>query len=168
MIPKRAMSAFLATVFSLALLLSFRTPGATSLVGSSTDGSDGSAIVGVPTMPEPTTSSSAAPTPAASAPAGGAAATYVDGTVTGPVVSTRYGDVQVQVTISGGSVVDVTALTLPSGDGHSRQISQAVEPMLRDEALAAQDASIDTVSGATYTSRAYRSSLQAALDAAHA
>lgn len=62
----------------------------------------------------------------------------------------------------------MTALELPSGDGRSQRISQAVAPILREEALAAQDAPIDLVSGATYTSRAYASSLQAALDAAHA
>ena len=81
-------------------------------------------------------------------------------------MSTRYGDVQVQVTISGGAITDVTALQLPSGDGHSSRISEAVEPMLRSEALQAQSASIDLVSGATYTSTAYRESLQSALDAA--
>ena len=78
----------------------------------------------------------------------------------------RYGDVQVQVTVSGGAVSDVTALQLPDGDGHSARISSIVEPMLRSEALQAQSASIDLVSGATYTSGAYQQSLQSALDAA--
>ena len=63
---------------------------------------------------------------------------------------------------------DVTALQLPSGDGNSRRISRVVEPILRDEALTAQTAQIDLVSGATYTSRAYETSLQAALDKAAA
>jgi uncharacterized protein with FMN-binding domain len=78
----------------------------------------------------------------------------------------RYGDVQVQVTISGGAVPDVTALQLPNGDGHSSRISSIVEPMLRSEALQAQTASIDLISGATYTSGAYQQSLQSALDTA--
>lgn len=92
MIPKRAVSAFLATVFSLALLLSFRTPDPTSLLASSTDAPGGSAIVGAPTAPEPTASASGAP--AASVPSDppiAAATGLADGTVTGPVVSTRYG-----------------------------------------------------------------------------
>ena len=86
--------------------------------------------------------------------------------MTGDVVSTRFGDIQVQVTISGGVIADVAALQLPSGDRHSSQISNAVEPMLREAALSAQSANIDLVSGATYTSRAYAQSLQSALDQA--
>ena len=67
------------------------------------------------------------------------------------------------MTIEDGKVTDVSALQLPSG-GRSGQISNEVEPMLRSQALSAQSASIDGVSGATYTSSAYARSLQAALD----
>ncbi len=84
-------------------------------------------------------------------------------TVMGPVVDTRWGPVQVEVTVSGSQLVDVAALELPSG-GRSSQISRFVEPILRSEALQAQSANIDGVSGATYTSAAYAQSLQAALD----
>jgi uncharacterized protein with FMN-binding domain len=52
--------------------------------------------------------------------------------------------------------------------GRSGVISQSAAPILKGEAIAAQSASIDTVSGATYTSQAYAQSLQSALDAAHA
>ena len=69
------------------------------------------------------------------------------------------------MTVVNGQVTDVTALELPSG-GRSGQISREAEPILHDEALSAQSASIDGVSGATYTSLAYEQSLQAALDAA--
>lgn len=180
MIPKRAISAFATTVVALALLLSFKTPEGPSLAGSL---SSATAIVGqrtpasagpVSASPSDTTAGSTATVgPATTAPTGPSAtptdaapttAAFVDGTVTGPVVSTRFGDVQVQVTITAGLVDEVTALQLPSGDGHSRQISQAAEPILREEALTAQSASIDLLSGATYTSRAYVKSLQAALD----
>ena len=89
-----------------------------------------------------------------------------DGTFTGPVVSTRYGPVQVRATISGGQLVDVTAVELPTDRARSAAISNAAAPLLRREALAAQGASIDTISGATYTSEGYARSLQAALDAA--
>ncbi len=89
-----------------------------------------------------------------------------DGTYTGDVVSTRFGDVQVQVTVSGGEITDVTALALPDRDGHSARISQQVEEPLRSEALAAQSADISIISGATYTSRGYAQSLQSALDQA--
>ncbi len=85
--------------------------------------------------------------------------------VTGPTVSTRFGPVQVRIEVSGGTITDIVALQLPSG-GRSGRISDIAEPMLHDEALAAQSAAIDGVSGATYTSRAYEQSLQAALDQA--
>ncbi len=70
-----------------------------------------------------------------------------------------------QVTISNGQITSVSALQLPTG-GRSGQISNYVEPILSSEALTAQSANIDIVSGATYTSEAYAQSLQSALDQA--
>ena len=175
MIPKRAVGSLLTTVFALALLFGFKTPESPSLTAST---SPDTAVVGHPsaTIPARTATPTGAPTstttrtsvPSSTATATATASAYVDGTVAGPVVSTRFGDVQVQVTISGGVVTDVPALLLPSSDGNSRRISRIVEPILRDEALTAQTAQIDLVSGATYTSRAYVRSLQAALDKAAA
>jgi uncharacterized protein with FMN-binding domain len=87
---------------------------------------------------------------------------------TGSTVQTRYGPVQVRVTLvsTGGTdrIRSVTALQLPSG-GESGQISSYAGPRLGQEAVAAQGAKVDTVSGASYTSDGYRRSLQAALDA---
>lgn len=93
-------------------------------------------------------------------------AAAVDGTYTGTTVSTRFGDVQVQVTISGGAITDVAALQLTDHDGRSIAISNQAAPILRDEVLQAQSSSVAMVSGATYTSAAYLESLQAALDEA--
>jgi uncharacterized protein with FMN-binding domain len=93
-------------------------------------------------------------------------ASAADGTYVGTTVSTRFGDVQVQVTISGGAITDVTALQLTDDEGRSVQISNRAAPILRDEVLQAQTASVSMVSGATYTSAAYLQSLQAALDQA--
>ncbi|MFE7230845.1 FMN-binding protein [Streptomyces sp. NPDC001231] len=87
-------------------------------------------------------------------------------TVTGETVRTRWGPVQVRVTLVDGRITDVTALARPSGNPRDREISGYAIPQLRREALTAQSASIDTVSGATYTSDGYRRSLQSALDAA--
>ena len=95
-----------------------------------------------------------------------AATGAADGTYAGTTVSTRFGDVQVQVTISGGAISDVTALQLTDHDGRSVSISNRAAPILRDEVLQAQTASVSFVGGATYTSSAYLQSLQAALDAA--
>lgn len=85
-------------------------------------------------------------------------------TVVGADQPNQYGDVQVQVTYSGGQITDVTALSLPSGDSRSQQISTIAGPQLASQAIAAQSASIDGVSGATYTSTSYQASLQSAID----
>jgi uncharacterized protein with FMN-binding domain len=89
-----------------------------------------------------------------------------DRTVNGPVVETRYGPVQVEVVVTGGRITDVKALEYPNEARRSQSISEQALPMLREEVLSAQSASIDTISGATYTSDAYGQSLQAALDSA--
>jgi uncharacterized protein with FMN-binding domain len=112
---------------------------------------------------EPPAAAPATPAPATPPAAGGA----FSGQVTGPVVDTQFGSVQVQVTVSNGRIVDVTAVQLPFDRRRSAEISQYVEPILRSESLQAQSAQIDAVSGATYTSEAYAESLQGALDQAH-
>ena len=89
------------------------------------------------------------------------------GTFAGDVVQTRFGPVQVQITVSGGTISDVTALQLTDDGGRSVQISNYAAPLLRAEVLQAQSANVQTISGATVTSDAYLTSLQAALDAAH-
>jgi uncharacterized protein with FMN-binding domain len=87
-------------------------------------------------------------------------------TVTGSSVSTRYGNVQLKVTVSGGKITNIAAVQLPSGDPKSSQISSYAEPQLRQSALTAQSANVNVVSGATYTSDGYRTALQSALDSA--
>lgn len=88
-------------------------------------------------------------------------------TYAGQAVSTRYGDVQVQITVQHGKITDVTALHLTDAEMRSQMISANAAPILRSEVLQAQSANVQTVSGATITSDAYLQSLQAALDAAH-
>ncbi|MEU3456422.1 FMN-binding protein [Micromonospora sp. NPDC006766] len=90
-----------------------------------------------------------------------------DGTVTGSVAQTRWGPVQVKITVSGRKITDVQAVRVPTGNRRDREINNYAVPILRQEALAAQSAQIDTVSGATVTSEGYRESLQSAIDAAH-
>ncbi len=129
---------------------------------SSAGGATAQVVAGAPLSP-PTVGAS--PPPASVPPPAAAAPVTVVGT--GPVVPNRYGPVQVEVTLTDGRIVDVRALQLPFG-GQSGQISRYAEPQLHQEALAAQSAQVDTVSGASYTSDGYRTSLQAALDAARA
>ncbi|GAA1563136.1 hypothetical protein GCM10009742_00260 [Kribbella karoonensis] len=87
--------------------------------------------------------------------------------VDGGVVNTQYGPVQVEVSVSGGKIVKAHTLQHPSGDGRTDQINSYAVPQLNQETMTAQNANIDTVSGATFTSGGYRQSLQSALDAAH-
>ncbi|MFE2069563.1 FMN-binding protein [Streptomyces sp. NPDC059467] len=87
-------------------------------------------------------------------------------TVTGDTVQTRWGPVQVRVTVKNGKITDVTAVQYPQDNPRDQQINSYALPQLRSEALAAQSAKIDTVSGATYTSGGYQQSLQSALDSA--
>ena len=79
----------------------------------------------------------------------------------------NYGVLDVQVTVRGTRITDVSVPTLQVAEPTSRQICEQAIPMLRSEALSAQGAQIDGVSGATFTSEAYAQSLQAALDQLH-
>ena len=130
------------------------TTGATGSSGSSgTSSSSG-------------TSDSTASSGASGAGTTGASAKAV-GTYPGSVVQTRFGSVQVQITVQAGKITDVTALQLTDAERKSVQISNRAAPLLRDEVLQAQSADVQTISGATVTSDTYLNSLQAALDAAN-
>jgi uncharacterized protein with FMN-binding domain len=87
-------------------------------------------------------------------------------TYTGESASTRWGPVQVQITVADGTVTDVTVVDYPSGNGKDQQINARALPVLVQETLDAQSADIDMVSGATVTSDGYVESLQSALDQA--
>lgn len=84
----------------------------------------------------------------------------------GQVIDTKYGTVQVRVVITGDVITEVSALTLTDSSDTSVAISARAAPILRQEVLAAQSAAVTNVSGATYTSEAYLTSVQSALDAA--
>ena len=83
--------------------------------------------------------------------------------MTGPAIDPRFGAIQVAATVQGSQLVDVRALQLPFDRPRSQFISTQAEPLLRSEALQAQSANIQLLSGATFTSEAYAQSLQGAL-----
>ena len=93
-------------------------------------------------------------------------ASTASGTYTGTSVATRFGNVQVEITVVGKKITEVTALHLTDHDGRSIAISAQAAPILRSEVLASQSAKVASVSGATYTSEGYLTSLQAAIDKA--
>ena len=136
----------MSTIAALVLLFSYRT---------STAGGDSSTIAA--TSGDGVTS------------AGGSdAATSSGGTTyTGAVASTRWGHVQVTITVTDGRITSVSVPTYPNANGRDKEINAYALPILKQETVSAQNADIDTVSGATVTSDGYKQSLQAALDAAH-
>lgn len=152
----------LSTVTVLVLLFSYQASLSTTHAASNS--------------PAPVTSPSPATSPQAGADAGSAsdsasgasgdAAATQSQTFIGDAVNTRYGPVQVQIVVSGGKVVTSEVTQVPWNDHKDIQINSYAVPILNSEAVAAQSAQIDMVSGATYTSDAYITSLQSALDQA--
>ncbi|MBN9213729.1 MAG: FMN-binding protein [Microbacterium sp. SCN 70-200] len=175
---KKIVYGLLATLSGLVLLFSYRTSlgdavvaseGATTAVGSAAAATSGSSTA--TSTPSASTTPTATSTPSestAGSSTSASTATLADGTYTGSSVNTRYGPVQVQITVAGGLITDVQAVDYPDGNGRDRQINARAIPILVSETLDAQSAEIDFVSGATYTSDGYQQSLQSALDEAAA
>jgi uncharacterized protein with FMN-binding domain len=88
---------------------------------------------------------------------------YKDGTYTGKVADAFYGNLQVKATIAGGKLTNVAFLQYPKDRGESVQVNSHSNPILITEAIAAQSANVDTVSGATQSSQAFQISLGDAL-----
>ncbi|MEI6304575.1 MAG: FMN-binding protein [Candidatus Taylorbacteria bacterium] len=91
---------------------------------------------------------------------------YRDGTYNGSVADAYYGNVEVSATISGGKLTDVQFLQYPNDRGNSIRINTRAMPLLKSEAITAQSAVVNGVSGATATSGAFKQSLGVALSLA--
>jgi uncharacterized protein with FMN-binding domain len=160
---RRVILAIVGTVAGLVVLLSFKThstsAAATPPAAISGTGGQASAPTG-----SPSASSSSSSSPSASkSPSSIAGAAK---TVTGTAADTIYGPVQVQITVKDGKVTAAQAVQYPQGSPRDQQINSYAIPVLNQEAVSASSASIDAVSGATYTSGGYVTSLQSALDKA--
>lgn len=90
----------------------------------------------------------------------------VSGTFLGDTAQTRWGPVQVQIVMTDGKITDVSTIQYPNGDRKSEKISSQVIPWLQQETLQVQSANISGISGATYTSTGFKSSLASALQKA--
>ncbi len=88
-------------------------------------------------------------------------------TYAGDAVMTRYGNVQVQITVKDGKITAADVLQVPWNDRRDQMINSSAVPVYNQEAVSAQSAQIDVVSGATYTWDGYTQSLQSAIDQAH-
>ena len=164
----RAATVIAATAGGVALLANFRTTAGGTMLSTGASAA-APATTQPPAIAGRSATATAPTTPSASASAnsGATGSNGASRTVDGPVVNTRYGPVQVRVTVEGTKIVDVQALELPSDRSKSQRISQAAGPLLRTEVLQAQTAKIHVVSGASYTSTGYAQSLQGALDLAN-
>ncbi len=111
-----------------------------------------------------TTAATAEPTattaPATTAPATNSK-TSINGTFTGPSINVNYGNVQVKITVVNGRITDAVAVKAPTGK-NDRWTNMAV-PILKAQTLKAQSANIQGVSGASYTSYGWFTSLQGAI-----
>ena len=96
----------------------------------------------------------------------GETSTAAGTTVTGAVAQTRWGPVQVEITVADGTITGVSVVEYPTENRRDREINETALPVLVDETLDAQGADVDMVSGATVTSEGYLESLQSALDQA--
>jgi len=92
---------------------------------------------------------------------------YKDGVYTGPQVDAYYGIVEVQVTVQNGQIADVQFVKYPNDRRTSVRINNIAMPYLQREAIQAQSAHINIISGATFTSEGFAMSLDAALKTAH-
>jgi uncharacterized protein with FMN-binding domain len=93
--------------------------------------------------------------------------TMDSGRFDGDAIVTRFGVVQVRITVDDGRITSVEALQVPNRDRHDYLINERAVPILNAEAVRTQSADVDLVSGATLTSHAYAESLQSAIDKAN-
>jgi uncharacterized protein with FMN-binding domain len=189
---RRIVTTLLTTITAVVLLFSYHTStdsGSPSVVAGSAGGSASGPAPENSTTPTPSATptapsgsgpgtgddggagddagAAATPTPTATAPAAPKAQSSAAKTYTGDAVDTRWGPVQVQITVAGGKVTAAQAVQYPNNNGRDVEINSYALPVLSQEAVQKQSAQIDTVSGATVTSDGYLQSLQSALDQAH-
>jgi uncharacterized protein with FMN-binding domain len=150
---RRIVLVILSTITTLVLLFSYHTSTSATFVTSP--------VTQLPASPG-ATSRSPSPTKSGSSTSKSGPATY-----TGGSADTRWGPVQVQITVQGGKITASQAVQYPQNNGRDAEINGFALPILNQEVVQQQSASIDTVSGATVTSDGYLQSLQSAIDQAH-
>ena len=123
-------------------------------------------ITTLPHISTPATTPPASPTLIAVLPLSKPSGQYADGQYTGDVADAYYGNVQVQAIITNGKISDVQFLQYPNDRRTSVFINSQAMPYLKQEAIQAQSARVNGVSGATATSGAFRQSLASALSQA--
>ena len=153
---RRVILAVTGTIAGLVALLSFKAHAPTVPVAATTGTGGGSSTS--------SSSSSAARTIPGEFQSVAGTLTPGETTVTGKVASTAYGPVQIELVVKSHKIVKVAVLEQPTNTIHDIQIGEFAFPKLISETLSAQNAKVDAVSGASYTSQGYIASLQSAVD----
>lgn len=176
---KRAPFVMAATVAGLAGVLSYHTKstslaslsspaGRPTPAGGKSGGSNRSASGGTsPSKTAPPSRASGAARPSAKAAKPAATSPPVSGTATGALEQYGYGELSVRVTVASGHITSIGTSQLQTAESYSQQIAVQAIPMLRSEILKAQSTRVYGITGATYTSEAYATSVQSALDKLH-
>ena len=150
---RRVILAIIGTAAGLVALLSFKSHTSTAAA----------------TPPAPVSNQAGQATASAaasSASSSASSASTLTKTVTGNAADTMYGPVQVQITVKNGKITAAQAVQYPQGSSRDQQINSYAVPVLNSETVSAGSAHIDAVSGASYTSNGYITSLQSAVDQA--
>lgn len=155
---RRIVIAVMSTISGLVLLFSYHTS-----TGGGTAVASGGSASGGSTSGSGTSSSDGTSGTNGTGSSGG---TKSSGTYTGDAVQTRWGPVQVAITVENGRITKSEAVVYPQENGRDVEINNYALPILAKEVVDAQSARIDAVSGATVTSDGYVQSLQSALDQA--
>jgi uncharacterized protein with FMN-binding domain len=150
---RRVVTVFLSTITMLVLLFSYHTSTNSGAVATS------------PFVQQPASSGSGSQSRSSNG--GSSAARSSTATYTGEVADTRWGPVQVEITVQGGKITASRAVQYPQNNDRDVMINNFALPILDQEVVQQQSASIDTISGATVTSDGYLQSLQSAIDQAH-
>jgi len=151
---RRIVTVFLSTITMLVLLFSYHTSTNSGAVATS------------PFVQQPASSGSSAQSGSSNS-NGSSAGRSGPATYTGGVADTRWGPVQVEITVQGGKITQSRTVQYPQNNGRDIMINNYALPILDQETVQQQSASIDTISGATVTSDGYLQSLQSAIDQAH-
>lgn len=153
---RRVALAIFTTIAGLVGLLSFKDHSTSTVA----------AIPAISTAPTTGSASTSSATPSTSPTSSSSSSSAAKSTktITGNSVDTRWGPVQVKITVTNGKITSATAVDYPENNGRDQQINAVAIPTLEKESIGKSTANIDMVSGATYTSTGYIQSLQSALD----
>lgn len=166
------LSAFIVISFiAYSFIQKFGVEIPTSTTSPETESNNTQTVVSTPVVSSPTPTKPSVPTatsevPTSVPPIPKTSNKYKDGAYTGDIIDAQYGNVQVKVIISNGKIIDVQFLDYPHDRSTSQRINSRATPMLTSEAIAAQSANVDAITGASFTSAAFVESLQSALNKA--